>query len=461
LDNTHSNINNLIGQQERDVISHSEDIEESFTDGTKSKTYKSVKDIVGPCPQLGTNQAYGRQTRETKENTNKNAHSFTDDKTETIIDNFGNKITRSSKSANVKYTTGFRTPTSSLFEQANNSSHATQSDHAFSFLNPNNIFPSINSQYAIDEKQRSLLTETEAQHNESDFQFTHEHTRDSNGNTITQKTKSSTSQSPDSSLFEQSNLNANTFYTDQHVPVFYPYPGTQMNQSKLSNFTSNLLTTTSFYPISTDSIRSMINFNSSSSENTHLSDEKYGVMSQIRSTPTIKEIVPPTFSVEIENATVKKGGTAYFKGTINGSFPFETTWYIDNYELRQNNQIETSITQDERETFLTGLIDYIISLKIRNCSISDIGKYTALVRNEAGDASCSAFLIIEENFEITEHDLQSQSFDSLDSYATVCRSLDSIQNKNSTFESIELISKQNTEIYVEKEDFKPKKTTKQ
>ena len=164
-------------------------------------------------------------------------------------------------------------------------------------------------------------------------------------------------------------------------------------EPKFSNFTSNLLTTTSFLPIGfVDSNKKNSKFSGNKS---YFSNDKYGVMSQIRSTPTIKEIVPPTFSIEIENTTIKKGGTAYFKGTINGSFPFETIWYVDNYELKPDNHIETSIRQDNTETFLTGLIDYIISLKIKDCSINDIGKYTAYVRNEAGDASCSAFLIIE------------------------------------------------------------------
>ena len=169
-----------------------------------------------------------------------------------------------------------------------------------------------------------------------------------------------------------------------------------------SNYTTNLLTTTSYYPSSINDTRittESLNYTALNTlKNSNFLDERYynpGIMSQIRSTPTIKEIVPPTFSVEIENTTIKKGETACFKGTINGSFPFETIWYIDNNKINTNNHIETSIQQDKTATFLTGLIDYIIYLKVRNCSTKDIGKYTALVKNEAGDASCSAFLIIE------------------------------------------------------------------
>ncbi len=217
---------------------------------------------------------------------------------------------------------------------------------------------------------------------------------------IVHENESSKSQFSGPSLFQQTNIRNvssnkktdNLFLLNQHVPVFYPYPSLQINQPDISNFTSNLLTTTSFYPINHNVNRSIFPL---PPQKSYISDENYGVMSQIRSTPTIKEIVPPTFSIEIENTTVKKGGSAFFKGTVNGSFPFETVWYIDNYEIKSNDHIQTSIRQDNTETFLTGLIDYIISLKINNCSISDIGKYTAYVKNEAGDASCSAFLIIE------------------------------------------------------------------
>jgi hypothetical protein len=112
----------------------------------------------------------------------------------------------------------------------------------------------------------------------------------------------------------------------------------------------------------------------------------------------IREIVPPTFSYEIENVSVQKGGAACFKGTVNGSYPFETRWFVNDREVRAGERFEMTTRQDYSETFLTGLIDYIISLRIYNCSYSDIGKYTVFVRNEAGDASCSAFLVFEGTY---------------------------------------------------------------
>ena len=112
----------------------------------------------------------------------------------------------------------------------------------------------------------------------------------------------------------------------------------------------------------------------------------------------VGEIVAPTFSYELENVSVSRGGTACFKGTVNGSVPFETRWFVNDRELLADSgdeRVVMSMRQDCSETFLTGLIDYIISLKVFDCDRADLGKYTAFVRNEAGDASCSAFLVFE------------------------------------------------------------------
>jgi len=113
--------------------------------------------------------------------------------------------------------------------------------------------------------------------------------------------------------------------------------------------------------------------------------------------PLVTESMPPNFTYQIENVSVEKGGTAYFRGTVNGSYPFDTIWYLNNVELRSTNpNIETSVRRDYTETYLTGLIDYIISLKVHNCSQRDAGKYTAYIRNEHGSASSSAFLVVGE-----------------------------------------------------------------
>jgi hypothetical protein len=123
-----------------------------------------------------------------------------------------------------------------------------------------------------------------------------------------------------------------------------------------------------------------------------------GIMSQIRSTPTSMNKIPPTFSNEIEDIFLRNGGTAYFKGIVNGSFPFDIIWLIENRIIEKSSRIETNLI--ESTSFFNGLIDYIISLKINECTVEDIGKYSVYVKNEAGDASCSAFLIIEGKKEI-------------------------------------------------------------
>lgn len=50
---------------------------------------------------------------------------------------------------------------------------------------------------------------------------------------------------------------------------------------------------------------------------------------------------------------------------------------------------------DYTYTFMTGLIDYLVLLKVRNCNKNKEGKYTVFVQNLAGDASCSGNLKIQ------------------------------------------------------------------
>lgn len=121
-----------------------------------------------------------------------------------------------------------------------------------------------------------------------------------------------------------------------------------------------------------------------------------------RGAPVSTENIAPNFTYQIENVHVDKGGTAYFRGTVNGSYPFDTIWYLNDQELRSTNpNIETSIRRDYTETYMTGLIDYIVSLKVHNCTQRDAGKYTAYIRNEHGSTTSSAFLVV--GGEITTH----------------------------------------------------------
>lgn len=164
--------------------------------------------------------------------------------------------------------------------------------------------------------------------------------------------------------------------------------------SSLSSYGSGRIPISHSFHSNSDNQNQSYFFNSRRSSSHRYSDQG---MLMNRQTPTIKEIVPPTFSYEIEDFKINEGQTAYFKGTVNGSYPFETIWYLENEPIRPSSRIQITMKQDCSETFLTGLIDYIISLKILNCTPDDLGKYTCYVKNEAGDASCSAYLIMEGN----------------------------------------------------------------
>jgi hypothetical protein len=108
-----------------------------------------------------------------------------------------------------------------------------------------------------------------------------------------------------------------------------------------------------------------------------------------------KEIIAPTFAYELDNVQIKKGESAFFEGTINGTPPFETIWYFGGKLLDLNNNTETSMRDDYTEYGITGLVDYKISLKIRNCAHQNIGEYTLNVKNEAGAAISSAHIILD------------------------------------------------------------------
>ena len=110
------------------------------------------------------------------------------------------------------------------------------------------------------------------------------------------------------------------------------------------------------------------------------------------------EIIPPTFAFELEDSTIQKGDTAYFEGTVNGTSPFQINWHLNDQLLDLNNgryemKISEEATYSEiRNIYIT---DYKISLKIKNSSLKDMGKYSLQVVNSAGDATSFAFLVIE------------------------------------------------------------------
>jgi hypothetical protein len=112
-----------------------------------------------------------------------------------------------------------------------------------------------------------------------------------------------------------------------------------------------------------------------------------------------EKTIAPTFAYELEDLTRQKGDTVCFEGTVNGTSPFDITWYLDGKVLDLDSHLESRVHEEIgyseiRHTYVT---DYKISLKINNCTQKDIGKYTLQVKNPAGDASSFAFLVIEGN----------------------------------------------------------------
>lgn len=336
------------------------------TDGGKVTTVRTIKEVFGSCPQIGSKEAFGRQIRETSEKTGQGIKAFKDTKTESIIGDDGTRITRTSHTTRVKYTYGsgalgsLKTPESSFF----------------------NVYRSDNKplEYETGSIREDLSKEEE------------ENRRSSKSAQSSSFYTSSSSKSEYKNDDYKWNSSQQASQLRENVPVFIPLAqksyeddDDQMRRTSSSSSYSSSATTSRYITEEPKTDES------SYSSKTYTSRFK----SPFRSVPTIKEIVPPTFSYELENYTVKKGDNAIFKGTVNGSYPFEVKWYLDNNELKPSSRIEMKVQQDYSETFLTGLIDYIVSLKILKCSHQDIGKYSVLVKNEAGDASCSAFLIIE------------------------------------------------------------------
>jgi hypothetical protein len=318
-------------------VSSLENVESVCTkDGEKIKIVRTVKEIHGSCPKIGAREAVGTQLRETTEKIGKGLESYTDFKTESIVGNDGTKLTRTTQASRVKYSYGSRS--SSEHAKIPPTSLFATTTNSLTNQQQESSPSYLNNynlkNYVVDSADLKRPTMTEFFNNSTNFKsFTYSASSSS----------AASSYKPTDYRYEIKADTSSRLYDDYNPP---PPPATAALMIK-------------------------------------------------RETATIEEIVPPTFSYEIENYTIKKGETAYFKGTVNGSYPFEVTWYLDNDELKTSSRIEMTIKQDYTETFLTGLIDYIVSLKILNCSYEDIGKYTVFVKNKAGDASCSAFLIIE------------------------------------------------------------------
>lgn len=334
-------------------ISRLENVENIVNkDGERITTVRSMKEVHGICPQIGT-EAYGRQIRETSETTGAGVKAFKDIKTESIIGEDGTKITRTSQTK----------VTRTSYGRANLGSVKIPQSSFF-------------TNYKFDEHMLGYGEVLKKSIDEAHTNEAHNSKRIKQSSFFTN--------------FNIEDMNLESSSSRENIPVFVPFVTHKYEDENRSSINprSTVSSTSSLSSYYTEEPKYEDNSSASKSYTTRFK-------SPFRSVPTIKEIVPPTFSYEIENYTVKKGDNALFKGTVNGSYPFEVKWYLDSDELTPSSRIEMTVKQDCSETFLTGLIDYIVSLKILKCTHQDIGKYTVFVKNEAGDATCSAFLIIE------------------------------------------------------------------
>jgi hypothetical protein len=418
---------NIIRPSSPSKVKYQEDIEEQLNqDGSKVRTIKTFKEITGECKKINAKEAVGTQVRERSEKKAPDGVSFlTDYKKETIVGEDGTKLVRTSQISRTKYSPSYRarSASSSLMmsagaaaasfstaqQQNRNTSHDNLTSSSFysaasGALQGQNIQSSTVLFQPLVQRQQHQL-----QHRTPLFIpfYGQNHTR----NQMSGKTVHYYYDSYNRDLANSRNLQHQTQNQSFIRSRTNNFSDSNSNKNRFSSSSScgsfiNLNERYSMPGLGTAGISSL-----SSSSSSYLSPIRHR---HVSSSATIREIVPPTFSYELENLRVKKGGEALFQGTVNGSYPFEIKWFLNNTELKSwelentfnnNNskRYEISMRQDFSETFLTGLIDYIISLKIFNCSYNDIGTYTAFVKNEAGDASCSAVLVIQGIFNMNKN----------------------------------------------------------
>lgn len=388
----------IIRPSSPDNVNYQEDVENILNqDGSKTKRIKILKEITGECPKINAKEAFGRQERELSEvRSSTGVLSYTDIKRETIIGEDGTKLVRTSQVARVRYPrTHYRNSSvSSLFIDTSNRGYndsiyssklgGSRDDQALSYWSRRG-----NSLTRYDQiRDRMMASSENTRRSPSYTTSAYYHIGRTSGNYHYAQ------QSPNSCIHDRGNRFY--LYISPRASAHAHQTSTAASSSSANTSASHNIRASSYtpYSYSTTSRYSMPN---TTSLRYSLSPQRTYQRTHTLSPPPIREIVPPTFSYELENVTVSQGGTACFQGTVNGTYPFETRWYLNNKELSSSadSRLEMSIRQDYSETFLTGLIDYIISLRIFNCSYNDIGKYTVFVRNEAGDASCSSFLVIE------------------------------------------------------------------
>ena len=395
-----------------DGASEMQHVENIITeDGSNLKITRAVRDL-----RDSSNEPYGRHVRETREKLGRNMKAFTDMQAE-AYEKDGTKVKRTSVMSSVKYSSGNSSRpglvqpslmahdptvffnddyTKEITVDLNTQASSTQLQQAQEHLfytegvpYPKGFLPSPTFWH------RPFMTFGRNQRNDAGVSVNFKKEGSESESSFSRHSRSSFRSNSHNQVDDKnrpSSLNAHLSSTPEKIDDKY-------RQRSLSAYQSNLRSQQSTQQKSTQMSSSSFHSSTTSNQSQFRKSSFSGMppMHPITEAkvPVVTDNIPPTFSYEIENVTVEKGGTAYFRGTVNGSYPFDTIWYLNNNELRSTNpNIETSIRRDYTETYMTGLIDYIISLKVHNCTNRDAGNYTAYIRNQAGDANCSAFLIV-------------------------------------------------------------------
>ncbi len=402
-------------------LQHTENI--TTEDGSHLKVTRSVRAL--------SNDPYGRHVRETRERIGRNIHGLSDFQAENYTREDGTRVKRTQVQSQFRFS-GNRPPiilpaltaadpavffndpgSNASHHDSSSTSYGATADHdserayarAQDYLKYNNGIPypkgfmpspTFWHPYSVTRSGVSVAFEdqednTHGHHSRSSFRSSsHTHLPDDKhtNNRPSSLTNSHISSTPDrlrshsAFLGQRNNNNNNNNITTTN---------TKYSQLQSSSFiqSSSSSTKNQVQQLRNSSFSNLLDQNSASMQAIH----------ENAKVPLITENMAPNFTYQIENVSVEKGGTAYFRGTVNGSYPFDTIWYLNNNELRSTNpNIETSIRRDYTETYLTGLIDYIVSLKVHNCTQRDAGKYTAYIRNEHGSSTSSAFLVVGGTF---------------------------------------------------------------
>lgn len=96
-------------------------------------------------------------------------------------------------------------------------------------------------------------------------------------------------------------------------------------------------------------------------------------------------LIEPQFEEKLKGIEVTEGKEATFTVKVNSNSSPTITWCKDNKDIAGSGRY-----------MLTSIVDDgIYSLVIRNCEVRDTGRYTCIIKNDAGEAKCSGRLEVK------------------------------------------------------------------